>query len=436
MMPLRFQYFLFIGLLHAVAVLLSFYVLEDRPWLFIASEVVVVLSLYVSYRLYQALVRPIEAIATGVHAITDQDFHVKFQQVGQKNLDQLIGVYNQMIDQLREERTQQARQFHFLDKLIRTSPTGIVTLDLDNNLSSCNPRAEDLLGIELKEGKGKPLDQSHSPLLKAIAEVPMNATQTLQTDGIRTYKIHKASFIDRGFSNAFVMIEELTEEKHQIEKQAYGKVIRMMAHEVNNSIGPINSILGSLESYQPHLPRDEQENYLEVLKIAQDRNQKLNHFMRNFADVVRLPQPQLNPVEVLPMLEKLVQLMSHQTEGKRIHFRIHAPEAAVVVPMDIRQMEQVLINVLRNAMDAIETEGNITLQLSDSPFDLKIIDDGSGISASAQEQVFSPFFSTKPHGQGVGLTLSREILLNHGWEFSLSTEKPGRTVFSIFQPSF
>ena len=430
-MKLRVQYILFVGLLHLVAVVLSFFVLEDQPFLFLASELVIFLSLYVSFRLYRRLVRPIEVISQGVNAISDQDFHVKFQSVGQSELDELIGVYNQMIDQLREERTQQARQHFFLEKLIHTSPTGILILNLEGDIHSCNPKAEQLLGWKEAELTGKKPEEVGEPLLQAIAALPNDSTKRVQVNGIRTYKCHKAHFIDRGFANYFVMIEDLTTEKLEIEKQAYEKVIRMMAHEVNNSIGPINSILDSLTNYQPHIPEVEQTSYLEVLQVAMDRNEKLNQFMRNFADVVRLPEPMRELVSLNDMLRRMVRLMAHEASEREIQFHLDLPQKAVMRKVDPRQLEQVLINVLKNAMDAIVEGGNIELRLSEQPFCLQIIDDGAGIPSAQQELVFSPFFSTKPQGQGIGLTLSREILLNHGFQFSLQTEQIGRTVFMI-----
>jgi nitrogen fixation/metabolism regulation signal transduction histidine kinase len=432
-MKLRFQYLLFVGLLHLLAVVLSFFVLESQPFLFLASELVIFLSLYVFYRLYRRLVRPIEVISQGVNAIADQDFHVKFQSVGQQEVDELIGVYNQMIDQLREERTQQARQHFFLEKLIQTSPTGILILNLEGEIHSCNPKAEQLLGWKAAELKGKKPEAIAQPLLQAIAALPNDSTKRVQVNGIRTFKCHKAHFIDRGFANYFVMIEDLTTEKLEIEKQAYEKVIRMMAHEVNNSIGPINSILDSLTNYQPHIPKEEQASYLEVLQIAIDRNQKLNQFMRNFAEVVRLPEPMRELVSLNEMLRRMVRLMAPEAAEREIRFHLDLPEEAVRRQVDPRQLEQVLINVLKNAMDAIVEGGNIELRLSEQPFCLQIIDDGAGISPTQQEQVFSPFFSTKPQGQGIGLTLSREILLNHGFQFSLQTEQIGRTVFMIYE---
>ena len=430
-MKLSTKYILFIGLIHLTTLVLSFFIFKENKLVFLGAEVVILVSLYFSYRLYRSLVSPIKLITTGTDAIEDKDFSIKIQEVGQYEMDKLIHVYNKMIDQLRIERTQKAQKHFFLEKLIRTSPTGIVILDLDHKISVCNPKAEKLLEHNEAFLKGRLFEEIDSPLTQAIAKLATDSTETIQIDGIETFKCHKAHFIDRGFQNYFILIEELTAEKLQIEKQAYGKVIRMMAHEVNNSIGPINSILESLEFYTPQLDKNDQEDYLQALKIAQERNWKLNQFMRNFADVVRLPVPNLDQVDIRIVAQEMLKLMQLQTRGKEIDFKTDFPVSPVLVQVDIQQIEQVLINVLKNAIEAIEKKGTIWVVVQNTPRALQIIDNGMGLNKEEAHQLFSPFYSTKPTGQGVGLTLCREILLNHNFKFSLKPTTDKRTIFEI-----
>ena len=430
-MKLSTKYILFITLIHLTALVLSFFIFKEYKLLFLGAEVVLLLSLYFSYRLYRSLVSPIELISTGVDAMADRDFSVKFQKVGQAELDHLIEIYNKMIDQLRMERTQKIQKHFFLEKLIHTSPTGIIILDLDQKISACNPKAVSIFQQQEATLLGKSFQEIDHPLSEAIALLRSDSTQTIQIDGIETFKCHKAHFIDRGFQNYFILIEELTAEKLQIEKQAYGKVIRMMAHEVNNSIGPINSILESLDYYTNSLSEGDQPEFVHALQIARDRNQKLNQFMRNFADVVRLPPPEIAAVNICKATEHLVDLMRHQVQGKTIHFNLEHPPNSVVIQADEKQLEQVLINVIKNAIEAIEQDGQIRLIIQNKPASICILDNGTGIPAEKSKQIFSPFFSTKPQGQGVGLTLCREILLNHGFKFSLKTEEDGWTKFEI-----
>ena len=312
------------------------------------------------------MVQPVELILTGVDAIEDQDFNIKFQPVGQYEMDKLIGVYNKMIDHLRIERTQKEQKHFFLEKLINTSPSGIIILDLDGNISSCNPKAISLIGLLENQVRNKPLDQLDSPLAKALSTLQNDETRTLQIDGMTTYKCHKMHFIDRGFPNYFLIIEELTNEKLQIEKQAYGKVIRMMAHEVSNSIGPINSIMESLLYFKEQLPSNQQIEYVEAIEIASKRNVQLNQFMRNFADVVRLTQPFKEKIEVQQLLKEMVEFMKYNIGEKKISFEFELPDAPAFIKADRKQIEQVLINVIKNSIEAIPEQGTIKLSLNNT----------------------------------------------------------------------
>lgn len=430
-MKLRTKYILFIILLHGTTLVMSFLIFKENKLVFIASELIILVSLYFSYQLYRSLVEPVQLISKGIDAIRERDFHVKFQQVGVAEMDQLIQVYNQMIDELRVERKENAQKHFLLAKLIDTSPSGILMLDLDGNISACNPRASTLLENDKSDLIGHPLTAFEHPLLQSLAQLSPDTTQTIQLNGIKMYKCHKAHFINQGFANHFLIIEELTNEKLAIEKQAYGQVIRMMAHEVNNSIGPINSILKSLGIYREHLPVSDRQEFDYVLKVATERNLKLNGFMENFARVVRLPDPQKEAIDLRELIQDITSFIVYEPAASEITFHWDLPETPFRILLDPRQMEQVLINILKNAIEAIEGAGTIEIHLAESSRQLTITDTGKGISTEEASQVFMPFFTTKPQGQGVGLTLVREILMNHEFDFSLISDGAGKTNFQI-----
>ncbi|MGN6509594.1 MAG: sensor histidine kinase, partial [Chitinophaga sp.] len=228
--------------------------------------------------------------------------------------------------------------------------------------------------------------------------------------------------IDRGFPRHFVMVEELTAEILAAEKNVYGKVIRMMAHEVNNTIGPVNSIIASTLKGQP-LDTQHQS----ALEVAAERNQHLNRFMRNFADLVKLPPPDRKRLDLAARVRQVSELMSLQAAEKQIRFHFRFPAQPVWVQADAQQLEQALINIIKNGMEAIGGGGDVTFTIGAQ--ELVIADTGGGILEPAS--LFSPFYSTKPDGQGIGLTLVREILLHHGWDFSLKTYGEKDTRFTI-----
>ncbi|MCH2081145.1 MAG: ATP-binding protein [Saprospiraceae bacterium] len=433
-MRLRYQYIIFIVLIHLVALVLSFYILKDYKLLFIASEAIVLLSLFFSIRLYNGLVKPLNLLLEGAEAIKDRDFNVKFLKTGKFEMDQLIEVYNNMIDELRNERLFQKEQHYFLEKLIQSSPIGIIILDFDFKIAQINPVAQSLLQIGNKPTLPLPLNQIQHPLAKELLRLLQNEQTdaiTIHLDGIRSFKCQKSHFMDRGFHRHFIMIEELTADLLRTEKQAYGKVIRMMAHEVNNSVGPINSILDSLAFFHQQSEGDQANTYAKAIEVAKQRNQRLNKFMRNFADVVRLPELEKTTQDLRDSLNSIHLLYRAEAESRQISINLKLPSTPVQLSYDVHQIDQAFVNILKNALESIQEKGIIQIQLDDNKRELIIADNGPGIPEELAQQLFRPFFSSKPTGQGIGLTITKEILYRHRFVFSLSTEEDGWTRFRI-----
>lgn len=336
-----------------------------------------------------------------------------------------------MMEELRTERVQQQEQHFFLVKLIETSPTGILILDYDEHIYQLNPRAEQILGIREADVLKRPIKDVVNPIVQQVQLLHSGESTTFSNNGVDTYKIQKSHFIDRGFPRYFVMIEELTAEILAAEKKAYGKVIRMMAHEVNNTLGPVNSIIQSTLHTDEIWQTVHKPALKEALQVALNRNNNLNLFMRNFADVVRLPEPVRKNFDLHKLLNDVTNLMQLQAAGKQVIFEMDLARGELLLLADEQQMEQVLINIIKNAIEAIEGTGTVRFTTKQYPRTLIISDTGKGIPVEIAADIFSPFFSTKKDGQGIGLTLIREILLNHRFVFTLETSTPGRTDFNI-----
>ena len=430
-MKIRTQYILFVVIIHLTLLILSFQIFQANKIWFIISEFFILGSVLLSIRLYRSLIEPIQTITMGVEAIKDRDFNVKFMETGSAEMDKLIGTYNQMIDKLRAEGIKQQEQHFFLDKLIQTSPVGILILDFDENIASLNPKVRSLFELNKLDYKGKSIHALKHPITHKLSQLKTGESKIIQLSGVQTFKCQKAHFVDRGFNHHFITIEELTTEILAAEKKAYGKVIRMMAHEVNNSIGAINSILESALNYKEQIGETDREDYQNALEVAIERNDQLNYFMRNFADVIRMPAPKFVEYDLNRLLES-IQILFHAKAAKNdIQLFFYRTENPFVIKMDVPQMQQVLVNITKNALESIEQEGRISFLLNVEDKQLVIRDDGKGIPTEVETLLFTPFFSTKNTGQGIGLTLIRDILRNHEFSFSLQTIEEGRTEFQI-----
>lgn len=368
---------------------------------------------------------------TATDAILDADFSVKYLKSGSSDVDKLVEVFNQMIDILRSERIKMSEQSYFIQKLIEVTPVGIIILDFDDNISSYNPFCKDIFNFE-NDVIGKPFFQIEFPLVKEISKIAPGHAQIISANGIEKYKCQINEVIHQGFKRKFILIDNLSKEILETEKNAFGKIIRMMAHEVNNSIGAINSIIDSVSEFGFE---SEDDPLKSSLMLAKDRNIALNKFMANYASILRLPDPTLVKMDLVPIVKKIGRLYVPIAEEKNIDIAFDLPFGPISIKGDEVLLEQALTNMIKNSIEAIGENGKIILTCSESPTILQIKDNGSGISDKHIKKLFTPFFSSKPTGQGVGLMLIKDILLQHHTEFSLTTDwQIGWTTFEVRFP--
>ncbi|MGY0038294.1 sensor histidine kinase [Pedobacter sp. NJ-S-72] len=388
-MRLKIKFILFVVILHLVCLVLTYLIFENNKLIFMAAEVLIIISIVISLNLYRQLIQPLTYLKEGINAIRDRDFNVKFLPTGKQEMDELIAVYNQMMDELRAERIKQEEQHFFLEKLIQTSPTGIIILDYDHQIKQINPKATDIL-------KTNP-----ELFLNDLHQLKPGESKLIRIGGLSTYKVQKSHFIDRGFARFFILIEEVTVEIFDAEKNVYDKVIRMMAHEVNNTIGPVNSIMNLALETENLWQSVDKTPLKNALQIAIERNQNLNIFMRNFADLVKLSAVNKQRTDAVSLIRSVASFMQIKAEEKGVQFEYSFPEQPFYISADVQQMEQVLINLIKNAIEAIDKDGLIKFTLDEVEQKMIISDNGEGISAEMNEQLFSPFFSTKKDGQGI-----------------------------------
>jgi signal transduction histidine kinase len=219
---------------------------------------------------------------------------------------------------------------------------------------------------------------------------------------------------------------------------AYEKLIRMMSHEVNNTAGAVTSLLDSCLAYQQQIDPADRSDFTEALSVAIARTGRMNRFMQEFAEVVRLPAPRRLPCDVARLVEEIGRLFEEESRVRHVRWSWEIEHGLPPVRLDAGQIEQALINICKNGLEAIGEDGTLAVRLAlDRGIPrLTITDDGGGISAEAREQLFTPFFTSKENGQGLGLTMVQEILLAHGFDFSLESNEDGFTSFTIlFQDS-
>ncbi len=427
-MSLRVKYILFIGVLHALLCVLSYHLFDENRVYFLLAELGILLSLYLSYLLYKAMIRPIEYMLGGTDAIKDGDFTIKYLETGSTEMDKLIRVYNLMIDRLREERVNSEEKTQFVHRLIDSSPMGIILTDYDGRISEYNNAASELLDLQ-DDDIGQKLAESSTTILSSLAKLEIGHSEILTSDGVIKYKCQVGQAVHQGFMRRFYLIDNMSVELLRSEKEAYGKVIRMMAHEVNNSMGAINSILDTVSDFA--LADEDDKDYRDSLLIAKERNEGLSKFMSNYASILRLPEPTMTKIDMSVELRKAAQLYSSRAAARAIDFDYELSESCMV-HADPVLLAQAFSNIIKNAIESIGADGRMRFVLKADPMQIIISDNGKGISSEAAKNIFKPFFSTKPEGQGVGLMVIREVMQAHDYQFSLKTDHTtGWTHFRI-----
>lgn len=409
-------------------------------------EVLLVVVLLAGWRLLRVLATPSDIVRTGADLLREHDFTTQFREVGQPEVDALVRLYNELAAALRAERVRHEEQHLFLEKLIAASPAAILVADADGRISHANPAAARLLEAPTAELVGKRPAELATPLAAGIAALPAQGSTVLALRGSRRVRVLRGEFFDLGARRDFYLLEELTEELRASERAAYDRLVRLVAHEVNNSVGAVRSLLDSFATYGTHLPDADRGDFVDGLGVAARRLENLARFVAGFAEVVRLPAPERRPCDLAALVDDLLVLMRPGFEARRIRSELRVDPAlarggaGAVVLADKNQLEQVLVNVLKNAAEAIGDDGTVTVELGrtvpaagggERRLFLAVRDTGPGIAPDAVERLFTPFYTTRPGGRGLGLTLAQEILDAHSFAYRLENRAEGGAEFRI-----
>jgi len=487
---LRGKIVAYLVVIHALLGVIAYLALRDRPVWLLVAEGVFLLSIVFGILLVRSFFIPLELIRTGAELVAEQDFTSTFRAVGQQEMDSLIEVYNRMIARLREERLRVEEQNRFLDDLLAASPAGVVTLDFDGRIDLVNPAAAAIWGSPAEAIAGRRPEETGTALGAALVALPTGGSRVVAERG-RRFKASRATYYDHGFARSFFVIEELTEELRRSERDAYDTLIRMISHEVNNSVGAVGSLLESAAELvaeggggraeapeegratapepggvpdpgptpnadpeprsgpgpSPHLRKSSAGDgradaagtagrVTEALQVAGARLGRLREFVSGYAEVVRLPEPERRPCDVATLVDEILILLGPELTRRRIEMRWSERDDLPPIPLDRNQIEQVLVNVLKNAMEAIGEDGRIDISLTrdtegTGTATLTLHDSGPGLTPEALERLFTPFYSTKRDGRGLGLTLAHEVLTRHGFDHTLRNHPEGGAELTI-----
>ncbi|MDP3909341.1 MAG: ATP-binding protein [Gemmatimonadales bacterium] len=367
----------------------------------------------------ERVVRPLQTLSNLVAALAEGDFSIRAR--GAKS-DEALGLayweVNQLTNVLQEQRLGAVEASALLGKVMAEIDVAVLAFDGDTRLRLANPAAARLLGGTARDfiGRGAVslgLDHTLEGETPRILEMP-------PTRGGGRWELRRGSFRQEGKPHTLVVLSDLSRTLREEERQAWKRLVRVLSHEINNSLAPIRSMSASLRDALARDTRsDEWEADLERgLDVIGGRAEALIRFMQSYARLARLPPPRRRPLPIEPWVRRVAQLET------RLPVQIVGGPAVTLVA-DGDQLDQALINLVGNAVDAaMETGGGVRVGWThhNGDVDLWIEDDGPGLPATGN--LFVPFFTTKPKGTGIGLVLSRQIAEGHGGTVLLEN-RPG-----------
>jgi nitrogen fixation/metabolism regulation signal transduction histidine kinase len=370
-----------------------------------------------AFALRERVVVPLQTISNLLAALGEGDFSIRAR--GAKTgdpLGQVMVEVNALVDTLRTQRLGALEATTLLRKVMEEIEVAVFTFDADARLQFINRAGAHLLRqpVERLLGRGA-AELGLSDCL--TAESPRIVSATFP-GGSGRWEIRRSLFRQGGRPHELLVMSDVSQPLREEERQAWQRLIRVMGHELNNSLAPIKSIASSLGGLltRPQLPDDWREDVGRGLDVIGSRADSLNRFMTAYARLARLPQPKFQPVDVPTLVARVVGLDG----ASRVEV---SGGPALTIRGDGDQIEQLLINLVRNAVEATgETGGGVRVgwtRLEGLPdqLELWVEDEGPGLSDTSN--LFVPFFTTKPGGSGIGLVLSRQIAEAHGGSLSL-----------------
>jgi two-component system nitrogen regulation sensor histidine kinase NtrY len=368
----------------------------------------------------ERVVYPLRTISNLLAALQEGDFSVRARGA---QIDDALGEVMQQVNSmggtLREQRLGALEATTLLRKVMEEIDVAVFAFDSEHRLQLVNRAGEKLMAKPAERLAGRSAEELD--LAECLEGEPARILQTTFPSGPGRWGMRRSMFREHGLPMQLVVIGDLTRPLREEELQAWQRLVRVLGHELNNSLTPIKSIAGSLENLvsRESLPLDWQEDMRRGLAVISSRSEALSRFIGAYARLAKLPRPTLAPLDVAPWIRRVV--------GMETRLQVDVQSGPnLLIHGDADQLEQVLINLLRNATDAaLETRGGVRVgwRKNATYVEIRVEDDGPGLSNTGN--LFVPFFTTKPGGSGIGLVLSRQIAEAHGGALTLEIRREG-----------
>jgi len=373
---------------------------------------------------------------------------VRFTKSLPKSMEGFYQSLNKILDLIQRKKAENEVQLLFLGELLKHIKTGIISISEDQKIELANESALKILGIEnlVRLDQIKTLHPNFYQEIINPDKIESNIVEISTAGNIQKLNIQISHFISQGKKMKLISFQDIRSQIELKEMEAWHQLIRTLGHEILNSVTPISSMtetsimLLEKPDQTPKLLHDLSDENLDkirnALKTINRRSIGLLEFINNYRKLTRMPVPNFEPVNLSDLVKHVLKLMHADFEKEQVEVLMEMENSKMMCDIDRSMIEQVLINMLRNAIQAMEgiEKKMIRIKLMTGPNEnpmIQIIDNGKGITDDLKSKIFIPFFTTKEKGSGIGLSLSRQIMQLHGGSINYQSNNKNETVFCL-----
>jgi two-component system nitrogen regulation sensor histidine kinase NtrY len=395
---------------------------------FISVTIVVPVTLIIVHSYMAPLNRVLSALNDGFQNFLDNDFSVSIAKTRDDELGDLVQVYNKVGAVLRDERIHLYQRELLLDTVIQTTPLSLVLIDDTGAIIYSNSSARILLsdGVSINGLNFNGLLAKQAESFSLAVSSGLSGLFTATRRGTNeTYHLTQNQFLLNGRKHQLYLFKSITKEISRQEVSTWKKVIRLISHELNNSLAPITSLAHSGRTL---CERQGEEKLATIFDTMGERARYLQIFIEGYAEFARLPKPQCKSIETFTFFENLRQIKTFKLECKKDSLPIYC---------DPSQLQQAIINLIKNAHESgtLVSEVSLLVNVKVSDYEIVIADRGKGMTEKNLSNALLPFYSTRSGGTGLGLPLCREIVEAHGGKILISNRQNGGLKITILMPN-
>ncbi|MDQ6478316.1 ATP-binding protein [Dyadobacter sp. LHD-138] len=348
--------------------------------------------------------------------------------------------FNEVLQAFRQARAEKEASLQYLNTIVQHIGTGLITFDGTGQVNIINSAALRMLGIYRLHNLSE-LEDKHPRLYELLADLSSGVRDLYRTPSDQPLALQGASIQMHGKWVRIVVLQNIQTELQQQEVESWQNLTRVLRHEIMNSMTPIVSLVGTMrlivnEDIEKSTTNQEAVSDLkEALQTLEKRSKGMMQFVNAYRDFTTLPKPNFASLNVKELLHEVIQLLQTDLTAVGVLWQVNVKPDNLTIKADSSQIQQVLINLIKNASESFSAQTNrmisINAYIMDGVTVIEVGDNGDGIEPEALDNIFIPFYTTKKTGSGIGLSLSRQILQQHGGQLNVHSEVGKGTVFSL-----